>query len=103
MGTGTDTTTRREVTHMSTEEKTAGMRLGWGDCPGVERDPDRLAGAWTFGNTRLPLHAVFENLDGEATIQEVTRQFSVTEEQIRTVLAHTARMLKEDRLTGEYH
>ena len=69
----------------------------------MERDPDRPAGAWTFGNTRLPLHAVFENLDGGATIQEVTRQFSVTEEQIRTVLAHTARMLKEDRLTGEYH
>ena len=28
---------------MSTEEKTAGMRLNWGDCPGVERDPERLA------------------------------------------------------------
>ena len=22
-------------------------------CPSVERDTDRLAGAWTFGNTRL--------------------------------------------------
>ena len=83
---------------MSTEEKTAGKRLNWGDCPGVARDPKRLAGAWTFGNTRLPLHAVFENLAGGATIQEITRQFSVTEEQIKTVLAHTARMLEEDRL-----
>ena len=36
-------TTRCEVTHMSTEERTAGMRLNWGDCPGVERDPERLA------------------------------------------------------------
>ena len=98
-----NTTTRREVTHMSTDGKIAGKRLGWGDCPGVERDPGRLAGAWTFGNTRLPLHAVFENLAGGATIQEVTRQFSVTEEQIKTVLAHVARMLEEDRLTGESH
>ena len=40
---------------MSTGEKTAGKRLNWGDCPGVERNPDRLSGAWTFGNTRLPL------------------------------------------------
>ena len=88
---------------MSTDEKTAGKRLCWGDCPGVERDPDRLAGAWTFGNTRLPLHAVFENLAGGATLQEVPRQFSVTEDQIKTVLAHTARMLEEDRLAGRNH
>lgn len=88
---------------MSTDEKTAGKRLGWDDCPGVERDPGRLAEAWTFGNTRLPLHAIFENLAGGATIQEVTRQFSVTEAQIRAVLAHTARMLEEDRLTGQTH
>ena len=86
---------------MSIEKKYAAKRLTWGDCPGVERDPERLAGAWTFGNTRLPLHAVFENLAGGATIQEVTRQFSVTEEQIKTVLAHTARMLEEDRLAGD--
>ena len=86
---------------MSTEEKTAGKRLNWGDCPGVERDLSRLAEAWTFGNSRLPLHAVLENLAGGATTHEVTNQFSVTEEQIKTVLAYTARMLKEDRLTGE--
>ena len=100
MGTKIDAETHRKVTHMSTEEKTAGRKLDWGDCPGVERDPGRLAGAWTFGNTRLPLHAVFENLAGGATIPEITRQFSVTEEQIKTVLGHTARMLEEDRLTG---
>ena len=86
---------------MSTEEKTASKRLDWGDCPGVQRDPERLAGAWTFRDTRLPLHAVFENLAGGATIQEVTLQFSVTEEQIKAVLAHAARMLEEDRLTGK--
>ncbi len=55
MGTRMDTTTRREVKHMFTEEKTTGKILNWGDCPGVVRDPNRLAGAWTFGNTRLTL------------------------------------------------
>ena len=52
--------------------------LTWGDCHGVERDPERLAGAWTFGNTRLPLHTVFDNLASGATIEEITEQFSVT-------------------------
>ena len=95
-----DATTHHEVTPMRTGEKPARGKLDWGDCPGVERDPERLAGAWTFGNTRLPLHAVFENLASGATIPEITSQFSVTEEQIRTVLGHTARMLEQDRLPG---
>ena len=98
-----ESTTRREVTHMSTDEKTAGKRLCWGDCPGVERDPDRLAGAWTFGNTRLPIWTVFENLAGGSTIQEITQNFHVTDEQVKTVLAHTARMLEEERLVERNH
>lgn len=86
---------------MSFEEENNRKPLTWGDCPGVERHPDRLSGAWTFGNTRLPIHTVFNNLAGGLTIQEITQEFSVTEEQIKTVLAHAARMLDEDRLTGE--
>ena len=85
---------------MSTEEKTAGKRLHWGDCPSVERDPGRLAGAWTFSNTRLPIWTVFENLAGGSTIQEITENFHVTDEQVRTVLAHASKMLQEDRLHG---
>ena len=86
---------------MSTEEKTAGKRLDWDDCPGVERDPGRLAGAWTFGNTRLPIWTVFENLAGGSTIQEITQNFHVTDEQVKTVLAHASKMLQEDRLHGD--
>ena len=86
---------------MSTEEKTAEKRLSWGDCPGVERDPGRLAGAWTFGNTRLPIWTVFENLAGGSTIQEITENFHVTDKQVRTVLAHASKMLQEDRLNGD--
>ena len=98
MGTRMDTTTQGEVTHMSTREKTAGKRLNWGDCPGVERDPDRLAGAWTFGNTRLPIWTVFENLAGGSTIRQISENFHVSDEQVRTVLAHASKMLQEDRL-----
>ena len=90
--------TWRELTHMSTQEKAAGTRLDWGDCAGVECDPGRLAGVWTFGNTRLPIWTVFENLDGGSTIQEITGKFHVTDEQVRTVLDHAPKMLLEDRL-----
>lgn len=81
---------------MTMQEKSGKKLLGWEDCPGVTRDPRRVHGAWTFGNTRMPLYVIFRNLAGGATIQEVTQQFSVTEEQIKTVLDHVAQMLEED-------
>ena len=85
-----------------TMQKGSGRKsLGWEDCPGVQRDPLRVHGAWTFGNTRLPLYVIFRNLAGGATIPEVTQQFSVTEEQIRTALDHVARMLEEDLILEE--
>ena len=60
---------------MNTQEKTGDNPLGWGDCPGVERNPRRVHGAWTLEDTRLPLHVIFENLAAGATIQEVTQWF----------------------------
>ena len=86
---------------MTMQEKSGRKLLGWEDCPGVGRDPRRVHGAWTFGNTRLPLYVIFRNLAGGSTIQEVTQQFSVTEEQIRTVLDHVAQMLEEDLIIEE--
>ena len=67
----------------------------------MERDPDHLAGVWTFGNTRLPIWTVFENLAGGSIIQEITENFHVSDEQVRTVLARASKMLQEDRLRGE--
>ena len=49
----------------------------------------------------MPLYVIFRNLAGGSTIQEVTQQFSVTEEQIRTVLDHVAQMLEEDLIIEE--
>ena len=87
---------------MTTQEKTGSKPLGWEDCPGVQRSPGRVHGAWTFGNSRLPLYVVFQNLAGGATIEEVTEWFDgITEEQIKAVLAHVAQMLQEDRVTEE--
>jgi uncharacterized protein (DUF433 family) len=33
----------------------------------VERDPERVSGAWIFRGTRVPVRALFENLENGAT------------------------------------
>jgi uncharacterized protein (DUF433 family) len=47
-------------------------------------------GAWVFRDTRMPVSAVFENLEAGATIDEIADQFDLTREQIQTVLEFAA-------------
>jgi hypothetical protein len=37
-------------------------------CPGVERIPGKVSGAWVFTGTRTPVAIVFENLEDGMTI-----------------------------------
>ena len=67
--------------------------LDWSQCPAVESVPGRVSGAWVFRNTRLPVATVFENLE-DLSIEEVTKQFDVTREQIQAVLDFVAQSLK---------
>ena len=65
--------------------------IDWSSCPAVERDPERVSGAWVFRGTRIPITALFENLDGASTTQFVEWFTGVTLEQVRVVLDHAAR------------
>jgi len=67
--------------------------LDWSQCPAVESVPGRLSGAWVFRNTRMPVSAVFENLEAGATIDEIEDWFSISKEQIIEVLEFAARSL----------
>ena len=67
--------------------------LNWSECPAVESVPGRLSGAWVFRNTRMPVSAVFENLEAGATIEEIIDQFDITREEIKAVLEFAARSL----------
>ena len=67
--------------------------LDWSQCPAVESVPGRLSGAWVFRDTRMPVSAVFENLEAGATIEEIVEQFDITREQIKAVLEFAARSL----------
>jgi uncharacterized protein (DUF433 family) len=68
--------------------------LDWSSCPGVERDPQRVSGEWVFRGTRVPVSALFENLEDGVGIAQFVEWFpGVTIEQVRTVLDHAAQSL----------
>src|SRR5713226_660918 len=67
--------------------------LDWSQCPVVESVPGRLSGAWVFRDTRMPVSAVFENLEAGATIDEIVEWFHISKEQIIEVLEFAARSL----------
>ena len=63
-------------------------------CPAVERVPDRVSGAWVFKGTRIPVRALFENLEEGATMDEFLTWFpGVTRDQAIAVLAHAEHSL----------
>lgn len=72
----------------------------WNDCQAVERSPDRVSGAWVFTGTRIPLHALYENLASGASIDDFVQWFpGVKEEQVRSVLEHEANFLRSSLMT----
>jgi uncharacterized protein (DUF433 family) len=66
--------------------------IDWSTCPAVERDPELLGGAWVFRGTRVPISALFENLEDGAYVDQFVEWFpGVSLEQTRAVLEHAAR------------
>ncbi len=61
--------------------------LNWAHCSAVERVSGKVSGAWLFRDTRIPIRALFENLEGGATVEEFFEWFpGVTRKQVETVL-----------------
>ena len=61
--------------------------MDWQQCPAVERVPGKVSGAWVFAGTRVPVRALFENLEGGARIEEFLEWFpGVTRGQVLAVL-----------------
>ena len=68
--------------------------LDWSSCSAVERDPQRVSGAWVFRGTRVPVSALFENLEDGVQIAQFVDLFpGVTVAQVRAVLDHAAKSL----------
>ena len=69
--------------------------LDWNQCPAVERVPGKVSGAWLFKRTRVPVTALFENLEDGARIDDFLEWFpGVTREQVELVLRHAERSLQ---------
>ena len=69
--------------------------LDWNSCNAVERNPGVVSGAWVFRGTRIPVSALFENIEGGATIEQFLEWFpGVTRQQVDAVLEHAARSLQ---------
>jgi uncharacterized protein (DUF433 family) len=66
--------------------------IDWSTCTAVERNPELLGGAWVFRGTRVPISALFENLEDGAHVDQFVEWFpGVSLEQARAVLEHAAR------------
>ena len=71
--------------------------LDWSQCPAVERAPGKVSGAWLFKGTRVPVRALFENLESGARIDDFLAWFpGVSREMAEAVLEHAQRSLQTE-------
>jgi uncharacterized protein (DUF433 family) len=68
--------------------------LDWSQCPAVESVPGKLGGAWVLKGTRMPVSAIFENLESGANIDDIMEWFEgLDREQVKAVIEFAARSL----------
>lgn len=68
--------------------------LDWSQCSAVESIPGKVSGAWVLKGTRMPVSAIFENLEAGASINDLMQWFDgLDREQIKAVIEFVARSL----------
>ena len=68
--------------------------IDWKTCGAVERSPQRVSGAWLFKGTRIPVRALFENLEDGATVDDFLEWFpGVSRAQVEAVIEHASASL----------
>jgi len=68
--------------------------LDWSNCPEVERIEGKVGGAWVFKGTRVPVKALFENLESGAPVEQFLAWFQgVTSDQAVAVLSFNTALL----------
>lgn len=71
--------------------------LDWSQCPVVESIPGKVSGAWVLKGTRMPVSAIFENLEAGANIEDILQWFDGLDRvQVKAVIEFAVRSL--DRL-----
>jgi uncharacterized protein (DUF433 family) len=68
--------------------------LNWNDCPEVEKHADVVSGAWVFKGTRVPVKALFENLEDGARVSDFIEWFpGVSRRQVEAILEFAEKSL----------
>ncbi|MSV28836.1 MAG: DUF433 domain-containing protein [Bryobacterales bacterium] len=68
--------------------------LDWSQCPAVESIPGKVSGAWVLRGTRMPVSAIFENLEAGANIDDIMEWFDgLDREQVKAVIEFAVRSL----------
>jgi uncharacterized protein (DUF433 family) len=69
--------------------------MDWSRCAAVEQQPGKVSGAWVFKRTRVPVRALFENLQGGARVEDFLEWFpGVKRDQVDAVLKLTEESLE---------
>lgn len=70
--------------------------MNWALCTAVDRNPNKLGGAWCFAGTRLAVVDLFEHLDKGSTIDEFLEWFpDISAEQVHEVLRFAKASLEQ--------
>jgi uncharacterized protein (DUF433 family) len=71
--------------------------LDWSQCPAVESIPGKVSGAWVLRGTRMPVSAIFANIQAGANIDDLLEWFDGLErEQVVAVLEFAVRSLDKE-------
>jgi uncharacterized protein (DUF433 family) len=70
--------------------------LDWSQCPAVESVPGKASGAWAPRGTRMPVAAIFENIEAGANIDGIMEWLGgLDREQVKAVIEFAARSLDQ--------
>ena len=67
-------------------------QLDWSQCSAVESVPGKLSGAWVLQGTRMPVSAIFENIEAGANIGDIMEWFDgLNRDQVKAVIEFAVR------------
>lgn len=74
------------------------MSLDWKDCAAVESVAGKLGGVWLFKDTRIPVSALFDNLQDGLTVNEIVALYQgLSTGHVYSVLDFVSQNLTEER------
>ena len=68
--------------------------LDWSQCSAVESIPGKVSGAWVLKGTRMPVSAIFENLEAGASVDDIMQWYDgLNRDQVKAVIEIAVRSL----------